>query len=397
MLAGVWGIYFAFGLVVASMAPLVGRIVADLGISLSTMGWVLGSWPLVYIFTALPAGAVIDRFGVRAGLAAASLIMAGSALARAAAGDEISLYLAVAAFGLGGPLVSIGAPKVIAEWFDDAQRPAAMGIYITGPALGGVAALSLTNAVVLPAVGGSWRTALACYAAAVVVAGLAWLAISARYASASPPREPTGETPWRVFAALVRLRPVRLVLAMSVGIFFFNHGLNNWLPEMLRGAGKSAVEAGYWASLPTLVGVAASLTIPRFATAERRHAMLLAVFAAAGLATVALHGGSDAVLGSGLVLQGIARNSMMTLAMLILMETPGVGARHTGAAGGLFFSAAEIGGVLGPVSVGVTADLTGGFSAALWMMSAVCLALLALGALLIRDARSAPAAPPSST
>ena len=37
------------------------------------------------------------------------------------------------------------------------------------------------------------------------------------------------------------------------------------------------------------------------------------------------------------------------IAMLVLMELPEVGARHMGAAGGLFFSAAEIGGVLGPL------------------------------------------------
>jgi cyanate permease len=386
MLAGVWGLYFSFGLTVAAMAPLVQRIVVDLQITLSQMGTILGAWPLVYIFTAVPAGALIDRFGVRACLATASVLMAVSGLARAAAVDSVTMFLAVALFGLGGPLVSIGAPKVISEWFDDDERGTAMGIYITGPALGSIAALALTNAVMLPLLGGEWRRVLIGYAGFALLAGVVWLAIAARSGRepASPELGAPAERAGAVFLRLVRLRPVQLVLAMSVGIFFFNHGLNNWLPEILRASGRSAVEAGYWASVPTAVGVAGSLLIPRLAKPERRHAILLALFVAAGGATLLLHSSSVPWLGLGLILQGIARSSMMTLAILLLMDAPGVGSRHAGAAGGLFFSAAEVGGVLGPVTVGVVADLTGGFSAALWLMSAICAVLLVLGLVLRR-------------
>ena len=40
-------------------------------------------------------------------------------------------------------------------------------------------------------------------------------------------------------ADLMRARAVRIVLLMSVGVFFFNHGLNNWLPEILRSRGMA--------------------------------------------------------------------------------------------------------------------------------------------------------------
>jgi hypothetical protein len=48
--------------------------------------------------------------------------------------------------------------------------------------------------------------------------------------------------------------------------------------------------------------------------------------------------------------------------MNTLMETPGIGARNMGAAAGLFFSVGEVGGTLGPVLLGLTADLTGSFT-----------------------------------
>jgi len=80
----------------------------------------------------------------------------------------------------------------------------------------------------------------------------------------------------------------------------------------------------------------------------------------------------------------------MTVAMLALVETRGVGERHAGTAGGLFFSAAEVGGAGGPIALGVLYDATGGFAAGLWMLAAMA-ALMLLGALRLRalEARAA--------
>jgi hypothetical protein len=68
----------------------------------------------------------------------------------------------------------------------------------------------------------------------------------------------------------------------------------------------------------------------------------------------------------------------MTILMLVLLEAEGIGSRHAGSAGGLFFSAAEIGGVLGPVTLGLTAEFTGGFDAGLWLLTCLCGGLLLL-------------------
>ena len=136
MLFGVWLIYFCFGLTVSALAPLVRPITEDLSMSYAAMGSVLGAWQLVYIGTALPCGALIDRFGLRR-----SLLMGASALLRSQAEDYTTLLIAVALFGLGGPLISIGAPKLISLWFEGPQKGLAMGLYVTGPALGSIAAL----------------------------------------------------------------------------------------------------------------------------------------------------------------------------------------------------------------------------------------------------------------
>jgi nitrate/nitrite transporter NarK len=68
----------------------------------------------------------------------------------------------------------------------------------------------------------------------------------------------------------------------------------------------------------------------------------------------------------------------MPIIMLTLMEARQVGAQHMGAAGGLYFAAGEVGGVAGPVLVGVVADLTGGFLGGLLMLTGLCVALALL-------------------
>ena len=178
LLFGVWFLYFAFGLTMVAMAPLVGVMRADLGLSDSAMGLILGAWPLVYIASAMPCGAFLDRAGPRWALFAAAAIIALSAVARGMADGPVTLFFAVALFGIGGPLISIGAPKLVSQWFEGPDRGLAMGIYITGPALGGIIALALTNSVVMPLMEQNWRHVLFLYAAAVLAIGLIWLAIT---------------------------------------------------------------------------------------------------------------------------------------------------------------------------------------------------------------------------
>lgn len=381
MLAGVWMIYYSFGLQTAAMAPLVKPVSDDLGLSYSAMGAVLGAWQLVYIATALPCGAFLDRFGLRRALFLSAIIMAASGVLRSMAVDHLTLFLAVALFGFGGPLISIGAPKLISQWFVGSERGLAMGLYITGPSLGNITALALTNSVLMPLAGGNWRTVLFIYAVFALGAGIVWLAISSHEAnrtleSTVAARPKAGQL--QIFADLVRLRSVRIVLMMSIGIFFFNHALSSWLPEILRSGGMDATSAGYWASVPTAIGIVGALLIPRLAIPSRRLTILLLLFVGAAAASLLLQSGAGLPLAIGLALQGLARSSMMTVSVLVLMEMRTVDSRNMGAAGGLFFSAAEIGGVLGPLTLGSLSDLTGGFVAGLYLLTGICVALMAL-------------------
>ena len=193
VLAGVWLAYFCFGMTIVTLAPLVAEISADLNLSRSQMGVVLGAWQLVYIGSAIPLGILLDRTGVRRGLMFAFIMIAVSVALRSQAEGYASLFLAVAVFGLGGPLVSVGAPKTISLWFEGKGRGMAMGIYMTAPMLGSMAGLSLTNGLFMPLMDGNWRAVMLLYAGFIVVSSLVWWLITASPGCKQVEREYTNE------------------------------------------------------------------------------------------------------------------------------------------------------------------------------------------------------------
>lgn len=394
MLGGLWLVYSCFGLVSSSIAPLVSPVSADLGLSRSAMGSVLGSWQLIYLATAIPCGALVDRIGLRWSLAAGAFVVMLSGALRAVSVNYATLFLAVAVFGLGGPLISIGAPKLITVWFNQKDRGLALGIYSTSSAIGGIAALSTANSVLMPLTGQSWRLTVAVYAAVALLAVVLWLLLARdpeRYSGKSPGPAAAGLYSIQPFVLLLRMRVVQIVLLISIGTFLFTHGLNNWLPEILRAGGMTPTQAGFWAAIPTVVGIAGTLTIARLATPARRIPILIVLFLSTGVGIVLLATSSGIPLVSGLLLQGFARGGVMPVAILVLMDTPQIGSRNMGAAAGLYFTAGEIGGVLGPTLIGVMADLSGGFFSGLLMVAGVCVVLvfltIALGMVLHRQAQ----------
>ena len=350
----------------------------ELQIDNTTFGAILGAWPLVYIFAAIPAGVFLDFVGGRVSLFLAAVLIGTSAALRGWATTPEVMFFAVAVFGLGGPLISVGAPKLIAGLFEGKSRRLAVGIYLTGPNAGAILTLGLTNDWLIPIMG-DWRGVMLAHAGFAIAAGLIWLALAS---SVSLPRAGQERTPFNmsVMANLMAQREVWIVLALALGGFFINHSLNNWLAAILRDKGMNPSMAGYWASIPTLVGMAAAIVLPRLASTSRRFPLLIGLCLSTSVASLFIIHGDGVLLGGGLVVQGVVRGAMNAIVIVILMELPGVPSERVGLAGGLYFTAGEIGGVLGPFSMGALYDLTDGFSASLYCLALVALFLAALAA-----------------
>lgn len=378
LLAGVWLQYGAFGVVATSMAPLVLLIEEDLALTHAAMGWLMGAWQLTFILSAIPCGILLDRIGPRWAIGMGGLCIALSAILRGSADSFVTLLLAVMLFGLGGPIIAAGAPKLVTNWFFGASRGLAMGIYITGPMLGSIVVLSLTHAVILPMFDSAWREVMIFWGILCLGSTVLWLVVAHPSELDRVHNSQQSVLKYDQMQALTNLLrdpAVVVILLMGCGIFIFNHALNNWLPELLRVHGLSMVESGYWAAIPAFIGLFASLFITRFATVVRRHMILVVLALAATFSLCLLQFQSELLLLGGLVLQGVVRTSLMTILVLILVELKTVGETYAGLASGLFFSAAEFGGILGPALMGICYDFSGSFELGLYLLAAVTIAV----------------------
>ena len=383
MLALLWLLYAFFGIVYRSISPLITPILADLDMSYSQMGFVLGSWQLTYIGASTVAGFFIDKWGIRWSLFLGTLIIALSVGLRYFAGGFGPFLAMVALFGVGGPMISIGCPKTIALWFQGRDRGTAVGIYSTGPFFGGALALIATNRVIMPLTGFSWRLTFAFYGIMTLLAACLWWFL-ARDLKTSEASERTGMK--GVLAMLLKVQNIRIVLVCGLLTFAIIHSLTSWLPRILEDQGFSPTLAGYASSVPLLAGIPSLLILPRFISPEKRGLALavLAVLSASSVWLVLCLTGL--LMYVGLILYGIAACTLVPLLTLILMETPEVGAKHMGSAGGLFFCVSEIGGFMGPFLLGALVDLTGGFLAGGYFVVALSLGILLMSFLMEKKA-----------
>jgi MFS transporter, CP family, cyanate transporter len=378
-LALIWLLYFSFGMVIRAIAPLVTPILKDLQLSYTQMGFILGSWQLTYILTAILAGTIIDKWGVRKSLMAGTIVIGLSSVLRYFPRGFEGMLGAVLLFGAGGSMISVGCPKAIFLWFTEKDRGTAVGIYLTGAWLGGIFSLTCTNSLIMPLMGHSWRSTFAIYGLFTFITALLWW-LFVREKESRVSREESGIL--EVFYRLIRVRNVQVVLTLGFFSFIIIHGFSNWLPKFLEINGLSPSLAGVMAATSLAAGVPALLIIPRLIPTPFRGrflalsafltmASLVIVFATSGMAQM-----------MGLVLFGFISSPIVSILTLTLMDTPEVGSEAMGSAVGMFFCIAETGGFTGPLIIGALIDFTGAFLAGTILLVVLCLAFSGLTLLL---------------
>lgn len=384
VLAAVWLLYAAFGLCMRSITPVVTPVLNDLGMTYGEMGFIMGSWQLVYIPVAIFAGFAIDRFGIRKSLLAGALIVAFSEGLRYFATGFLTLLPLVALFGVGGPLISIGAPKVVSSWFKGGDRAAAVGIYTTAPWIGGLFAIAATNSLVMPATGGSWRLTMLFYGILSLIFAVFW-GVFARDTKGNG--ESSSHEFLKTFKTLMKTRNVRIILTAGLLTLFVEHGYSHWVVKMLEDGGFTSQNAGFMAAIPLIAAIPSVLLLPRYIPAGSRGRFLAVLSVMMGVGLLLSYIGPSWIRTLGLIVYGIAAPPLLPIQILALMDEPGVGPGYMGLAGGIFFCFAEIGGFTGPLIMGGILDLSDSFLPGVLLFMATTI-LLGLTSLLLRTGRS---------
>ncbi|MGB6681808.1 MAG: MFS transporter [Candidatus Bathyarchaeia archaeon] len=376
MLALAWATYFCFGLVSFSLAPLATPIMAELKLTYTQFGIAAGAWPLIYIASSYPVGIIIDRLGLKKSLSVGILVVALSAIMRSYAIDFTSLFASVAVFGVGAPIISIGLPKLIASWFFGRERGTASGIYFTGVSMGTAFSLGATNILILPLLG-SWRNVLLFYGIIPIIVVLLWIKFAKSSTGLDIETTVFKENIWKSIFGLLRYRNIWSIVLIGTTSFMVIHSLNNWLPKILETQNLAPTLAGILAASFSIFRIFGSLGIPRmsyiWSSRKTTVAIMLSITA---VSIVILPLGNEYLALLCIASIGLFIGALSPLLLTILMDTHEVGVKKMGAAGGLYFSFGEVGGVLGPVIVGLFRDLTGNFSTGLTILAIIVGAML---------------------
>lgn len=380
VLAGIWGLYFCFGLGFTGVPPLVQPIQSALEISPTQVGTILGSWQFVYMFCAVPCAYFMVRRGPFPALTFAAILILASLVLRVVATDYRALLLAVALLGIGGPIISIGCPYLVGQLFDQRGFGFAMGAYATAPALANMLTFSLSEPVLLPAFSGNWRLVLLFWAGLAGAFVLFWLSVPKPVANS---RDPLAEG---AISLGSDRRFVAVVCLVGILVFFVDHGYKSWLPEVVRHAGYSAAGVAALSSVTIGMWLLALLVVPAMIVDTKTYnqvvLLLCGLLIAGAIGLVTLQTG-PAFMAACLVV-GFAIGPLMTVGLMPILGRPGMTGATRILVMALFFSIAEIGGTLGPVFFGSTFDARGDFDMAFWAFVA---AALLIPMLLIRPGK----------
>ena len=378
IVSGIWFIYFCFGFSVASLSPLVHHITIDLSISYKKMGIILGSWQFVYVLFAIPAGYILDRTALNSTLFIASLIMSFSLVCRSLSENFSQLLFAVALFGLGGSLISVGVSKVTSVYFKGKSRAIIMGILMTAPPFGAIICLAITSTILLPIYDNDWRSIIFIYGFVPIMAGILWLILNKLYQLNYESKNQLVSIKQQIILlkSFLRNKRIFLILILAISAFYLNHGLASWMPKILLSKGIAVTSASLFATIPVIVGILSALLIPRFAIGKARFYIIIILFLNAAFSVFLIQNDLGIYLIIGLIFLGITWGPLIAILLTHLTDTKIIQSKQAGLAGGLFFTMAEIGGIIGPVSIGIIYDYSNNFNTALSFYSFILVVMI---------------------
>lgn len=162
-MAALWLAGVAMRMTILAMPPVIPLVHAELLMSETQVGLLIGLPLLLFAVAAIPGSLLIARIGPRRAVIAGMVIAALAGAARGAAIDVWTLYLAALATGFGVAIMQPSLPVLVRDW---TPRRIALGTvaYTSGMMMGATFPPLFTFSAVMPHVGGSWRLNLVAWA-----------------------------------------------------------------------------------------------------------------------------------------------------------------------------------------------------------------------------------------
>ncbi len=364
-----------------SVAPLIGEIRADTGVSHGVAG-MLTTLPLLAFALLSPAAPrLARRFGMERALLGSMLVLAAGILLRSS-GSAAALFSGTAVLGAAIALGNVLLPGLVKREFPGRAGfmtgvySAALGI---SAAFAAGASFPLADQTPL-----GWRGALAIWAVPALAAAAIWLpqVWGARHASGAVRAARKVEGLWR--------SPLAWAVTLFMGLQSLAYYVTlTWLPEILREAGMRAATAGWMLALAQAVSIVAMFLAPVIAgrTPSQRGIVTVAItLSGLGVLRLLLAGSVAGALWVALL--GLGQGACFSLALTFFaLRAPDP--EHAAALSGMAQSAGYLLAASGPSLFGAIRDATGAWIVPLALLLAVTACLLAAGLIAASDARVA--------
>ena len=372
---------------ITSLGALLEDVRDGLGMSGSVAGLLTSVPPLCFAVFGVMAPRLARRFGPAAVVCAGMVAITAGLLIRPYIGGTPG-FLAGSALALMGIAVSnVLMPVIVKRWFPD--RVGSMtGLYSMGLALGTAAAAAVTVPMA-EALGGSWRSGLAVWAALAAAAILPWIALARHRGAPDGQEAPAREAPARETEPKPELRITRSRTAWALAVFF---GLQataayitmGWMAQIFRDAGVSAGTAGLLLAVTMVMGVPLAFVIPRLATRLPHQGPIVIVLGLCGLAGYAgLYLAPAAGAWAWALLLGIANCAFpLALTMVGMRSRTGAGVAQLSA---FAQSTGYLISIPGPLLVGVLYESSGGWGLPIALMAGLMIPQMVVGVLAGRD------------
>src|SRR5919112_1252135 len=366
-----------------SVAPLIGQIRTDTGISNGVAGLLTGLPLLAFAVLSPIAPWLARRLGMERMLLASLLVLAVGILLRSA-GVVAALFLGTAILGAAIAVGNVLLPSLVKREFP--ERTGLMtSMYTTALAVSAAIAAGASFPIAYQVDG--WRGSLALWALLALVAAVAWFP---QIRNAHPANTSTGTS--RGITGLWSS-----VLAWQVTLFMGLQSLGyyvvlTWLPQILQEeVGVSAAQAGWLLALAQGVGIASIFLAP--VLADRRpsqHGVVVGSVTLTGTGALGLLVAADTATALWVVLLGLGQGACFSLALTFFaLRAPDP--EHAAALSGMAQSVGYLLAAVGPFLFGVLRDVTHAWTVPLALLSslAVCLLITGLGAARNADVRRA--------
>jgi MFS family permease len=211
----------------------------ELGVAPSEFGWAVACYHAAQMISALPAGWLVDRFGIRRVLMGSHVILACGMAAIAQAHGVGSLVIGLVLCGFGYALINPATARGALAWFSPRHRATAMGAKQTGVPIGAV-----VMAMTVTVVGDEWRMLALVLITVLLLTTLIFLKLSDQSTSTVP------SAMLRDLRQLLKHRPLGLI---NAGTCFYTMALSALLTYFVtfvyEAAQVSAATAGLFLAL----------------------------------------------------------------------------------------------------------------------------------------------------